>query len=608
MKLVSLLSLGLALVALPAAAQTRPKPYVPKTPPPAAAKPANPEAGGRTPEFINGVRDVGQFLPDSAVIARVDTRVIRAVDFVDAYFAQYPEYRPAPDSTGRLAFLKSLIHKNVLGLAALSSGREFGFEDRLALRTHTQRTLSNAVYQHYVIDSVRVEEPEIRAFYETQKYTQHFRQILFADRATAAKVRDQITARKLTWDAAFARYDIGGGNSDLGWVEQSALSPDVALLAYPLAAGAISQPIPDRQHWRLFQSVERRPKSDAPEYHAVRTMLRMTILSLRTSERAEAIQAILRARIGMAYDTTAVQWVSTYFGSKSNLSMNMGHQGSPEMSVVDTVPAFAPEDTSRVLATWKDGGRLTLSTVLHAYTDITPVSRPPMSTPEAVQAQIDALVLEPYMAQYAVEKGLDQDPFVQRMIAQKREELLVKHMYGDSVESRVWVSKADRQKYYKDHPADFTTYPSVTFAAFTATSKPGADSLAARLRGGESARSILLADSLAGIHRGSIQVRTEAEHGAYHKLLFEELRPGQVSIEGPDRDGDYVILQSLAFDPGHLLPYEQVEGLVDESLQNIRAEQMLNAMIDRLSKRYKIESHPELVMRIKLVDPTLDSQ
>ncbi|MBK7369538.1 MAG: hypothetical protein IPJ04_17095 [Candidatus Eisenbacteria bacterium] len=69
-----------------------------------------------------------------------------------------------------------------------------------------------------------------------------------------------------------------------------------------------------------------------------------------------------------------------------------------------------------------------------------------------------------------------------------------------------------------------------------------------------------------------------------------------------------MILQSLAFDPGHLLPYEQVEGLVDESLQNIRAEQMLNAMIDRLSKRYKIESHPELVMRIKLVDPTLDSQ
>lgn len=608
MKLASLVSLGLALIAGSAVAQPRPKPYVPKTPPPAVAPPAAPESGGRTPEYINGVRDVGQFLPDSAVIARVDSRVIHAADFVEAYFAQYPEYRPAPDSTGRVSFLNSLIHKHVLGLASQTTGRELGFEDRLALRTHTQRTLSNAVYQRYVLDSVRVEESEVKAFYETQRYTQHFRQILFVDRATAAKVRDQILARRLTWDAAFTRYDIGGGKSDIGWVEQSSLSPDIALLAYPLVPGAISQPIPDRQHWRLFQSIERRPRTDAPEYHAVRTMLRMTILSLRTSERAEAIQAILRERIGMAYDTTAVQWVSTHFGSKSNLSVTMGHQGSPEMAVVDTVPAFSPQDTSRVLATWKDGGRLTLSTVLRAYTDITPVSRPPMSTPEAVQAQIDALVLEPYMALYAVENGLDRDPRVTRQIQDKREELLVKHMYGDSIESRVWVSKADRQKYYKDHPRDFTTYPAVTFAAFAASSKPGADSLAARLRGGESARAILLADSLAGIHRGSIQVRTEAEHGSYHKLLFEELRPGQVTVEGPDRDGDYVVLQSLTFDPGHLLPYEQVEGLVDESLQNIRAEQMLNAMIDRLSKRYKIESRPELVMRIKLVDPTLNEQ
>ena len=158
MKLASLVSLGLALIAVSAVAQPRPKPYVPKTPPPAVAPPAAPEAGGRTPEYINGVRDVGQFLPDTTVIVRVGARVVRAADYVEAYFAQYPEYRPAPDSTGRVAFMNSLIHKHVLGLAAQTSGRELGFEDRLAMRTHTQRTLSNAVYQHYVMDSVRVEE------------------------------------------------------------------------------------------------------------------------------------------------------------------------------------------------------------------------------------------------------------------------------------------------------------------------------------------------------------------------------------------------------------------------------------------------------------------
>ena len=35
----------------------------------------------------------------------------------------------------------------------------------------------------------------------------------------------------------------------------------------------------------------------------------------------------------------------------------------------------------------------------------------------------------------------------------------MKHMFGDSVESRVWISKEDRRKYYNEHPADFTTFP-----------------------------------------------------------------------------------------------------------------------------------------------------
>jgi hypothetical protein len=66
-----------------------------------------------------------------------------------------------------------------------------------------------------------------------------------------------------------------------------------------------------------------------------------------------------------------------------------------------------------------------------------------------------------------------------------------------------------------------------------------------------------------------------------------------------------MVLQLLEFDPGRQLPFEQVENLVEESLQNIKAEEMLNALLARLRKRYRITSRPELVMRIDLVDPTL---
>ncbi|MEQ1731798.1 MAG: peptidyl-prolyl cis-trans isomerase, partial [Vicinamibacterales bacterium] len=407
-----------------------------------------------------------------------------------------------------------------------------------------------------------------------------------------------------TWDAAFKRYHTGPGPSDLGWVPQKSLPPQVATVVYGLPVGSVSDPIADRIWFHLFQSVERRPGPDLPTYDAMQKMLRMTLSSLQVSDYAERIQSTLRARIGMTYDTAAVAWVSSRFGG-GNVSYETDMFGAPSINIADTLPAFTNADTGRVLARW-NSGQITLAPVLKAYSDINPVSRPILTTPEAVQAQIDALVLEPYMAQFAVEMGLDKDPVVEQQLFRKREEILVKHMFGDSVESKIWISKADRKKYYEERPLDFTTFPQVEYAAFTEPRRGAADSLAARLRAGEKAADILRADSLAGIHRGSIQSRNSEQHGNYHKLLFEELRPGQVSIQGPDRQGDLLILQLISYDPGRLLPYEQVEGMIDESLQNIRGEQALNALLERAKKRYKIVRRPELVDRIRLVDPTLD--
>ncbi|MCC6653254.1 MAG: peptidyl-prolyl cis-trans isomerase [Candidatus Eisenbacteria bacterium] len=603
MKSTRLVALGLMLSAAVAFGQTRPKAYVPKTPRPAAspettALPVSPRV------FINSVLDTGQFLPDTALLATVADREIRARDFVDAYFSSHPEYRPRGTYEGRLEFLGSMINKEVLGLTALAAGREFGFEERLTMRSFTQRTLSNAVYQYLVLDSVKVSEEALRAFYETQKYEQHFRHILFADRAVAASVAADLRARKISWDAAFKRYHVGTRATDLGWVTQASLPADVAVEIYSLPVGSISEPVQDRSWFHVFQSMERRPRPDVPLYESMRKMLRMTLSGLQVAKHAERVQEVLRRRIGMEYDTSAVVWVSTRFGG-SNVSYETGPMGSPEVTINDTLPAFTPADTGRVLARWKRG-QLTLSPLLKAYSDITPVSRPLMNTPDAVKAQVDALVLEPYMAEYAVELGIDKTPMVQRALQRKREEILVKHLFADSVESKIWISKAERQKYYNDRPLDFTTYPMVVFAAFSEPTRSACDSLVARLKSGEKAADILRADSLAGFNRGSIQTRTSEEHGPYQKLLFEELRPGQTRIEGPDRQGDYVVLQLISFDPGHLLPYEQVEGLIDESLQNIRGEQALNAILERAKKGYRIVVRPELLDRVKLVDPTLD--
>ena len=113
-------------------------------------------------------------------------------------------------------------------------------------------------------------------------------------------------------------------------------------------------------------------------------------------------------------------------------------------------------------------------------------------------------------------------------------------------------------------------------------------------------------DSAKGLVSGSIQTRGQNEQAPYQKALFEEMRPGDVQVRGPDRQGDYAILQVLAYDGGRQLSYEEVEQLIDESLQNQKSEKALNEMIGRLQKRYEVSMRPDMVMLVKLVDPSVE--
>ena len=101
-------------------------------------------------------------------------------------------------------------------------------------------------------------------------------------------------------------------------------------------------------------------------------------------------------------------------------------------------------------------------------------------------------------------------------------------------------------------------------------------------------------------------MRRSDEQGPYQKALFEEMRPGDTQLRGPDKHGDFVVIQVIAYDGGRQLSFEESESMIDESLQNQKSEKALNEMIARLQKRYDVAMRPELVMLVKLVDPTVD--
>ncbi|HYM80983.1 MAG TPA: peptidyl-prolyl cis-trans isomerase [Candidatus Limnocylindria bacterium] len=544
------------------------------------------------------------YLPDTAVLARVDGRPIRASEFVESYFGSYPEFRPAADSAGRVEFLNSMINKEILGRIAKESGRELGFEDRLTMRQITTRVLGNVLFQRLVLDSIRVTDADVRQVMRQFARDLHLREITFDDPESAESVRRELAAKRLTWEQAARRHrvpkDAKGPNGDIGWIARTNFDPALGLQLFDLKPGQTSPVIEDPEGYHLFQVVAERKARDVPE-QAFRGLVRDQLYSAKARIGSERLKAVVGQGLEIVPDSANLRWAASQFKPARQTTME---GGTPNLEFDLGVPEFAPKDTSRVLMRYR-GGQLTLRQFLDHYLAVPPMTRPNVHTPELMRLQLEGLVLEPLMEQYARERGLDRDSMAVAKIEARREQILVERMYADSIESRVFIPVQDRRRHYQENQHKYTSWADVRFAALYAPTKASADSLVARLKAGEQPQDIIRADSLTGFQRGMVRERRENEGGDYQTVLFEEMRQGDVTIKGPDGEGAYVVIQLIRYNPRRQLSFEEADHFVEESLRNLATEKLLDQFLARHKKGYRIEAHPELVTQVRMVNPAV---
>lgn len=542
------------------------------------------------------------YLPDSTVLLRVDDRVVRANEFVESFFEAWPEYRPMADSLGRVQLLNQFVNKEILGAVARKANPPLQYEERQKLREYTQRTISNTLFQRMVRDSVIVTDADVAALKREYSSEKHLQQIVFADPATAKRIREELAGGKIAWKDAFRRYNISkqvGTDGDMGWVKREAVA-DQAPILFDVAPGQFSQIAWGPDGYHLTRVLERRDTTPPP--HAMYPhILRREISVARTADRMERIQSKIRDRIGLVFVDSNLVWVSSRF-PKPRAPFDTV-TGAIHLRTTGILPSFAHEDTGRVLARW-NGGQFSLDQMLDYYRQTNAFVRVPVNTPALLRAYVQNLVLEPYRTELGIEFGLDKDPMAVLLIEGKREQMLVEHLYQDSIMSKVRITPAERRKYYDSHVGQFLTYATAQYAVLSTGTQARADSIAELVRKGHSITAIMREDSIRFGHSvGFVKKMTSEEKGSlYFHPVMEELKPGQVSIENIP-DVGYTIVQLQSFDPGRQLSYQEAEKYVDESLQNMAAERMLNALIARHRKTMRVETHPELVMKIYWVDP-----
>ena len=542
------------------------------------------------------------YLPDTTVLVRVNDRAVRVSDFVELYFEAWAEYRPAADSLGRVQFLKQFVNKEILGVVARQINHPLAYEERQKLREYSQRAISNTLFQRMVRDSVVVTDADIAALRKEYSSEKHLQHIVFADLPTARRVRDDLAAGKISWKDAYTRYNTdkkrGGPLGDLGWLKRTAIV-DQAEILFDIAPGQVSQPVwaPDGYH--VTKVLERRDTT-APSFATYPHLLRREIQGDRMAARMEQIQGKIRQQIGLQFVDSNLIFVASKFPTPV---APIDSTGGIHLRQFATLPRFAPEDTGRVLAAWNEG-RITLDQLLENYRETNAFARQPLNTPTLLRRNVQDLVLEPYRWKLGVELGLDKDPMAVSLIEGKREQMLVEHLYQDSIMARIRITPAERRAYYDKHVGEYLTYANAWYAVLSTGYKVRADSIANVVRAGKPITQIMREDSIRFGHSvGFVKKMSSEDKGnLYYKPVMEELKPGQISVELIP-DVGYCVVQLQSFDPGRQLPYAEAEKYVDESLQNMAAEKLLNDLIARHRKKMKIEVHPELVMKIRLVDP-----
>ncbi len=602
-----LAALGLLLACTAAWAQgTAPRAW--KTPPkssPAATTKAAPAPAPKKKilHYVDGVPDTGQFLPDTAFLGRIDDRVIRVRDFLDRWFASFMPDLPKSDSAGRFEFLNSMVNKEILADLAHRANRPLTFEDRQRIREARQRSLSNAVFARLVADSVYVSRADIEHMYEQVGFRLHLQQIVSDNAARVEAARTEVVSGRTTWAEAAKKYSNHQGDTgpdgDIGWLSRLDFGPAPALEIFDLPDAGISSLFHDDKGWRIVHVLGRRPEK-RPALSVIAAPLRNEMMDVKLARRIEVVRSQIRQRIGMVYDTTNIAWASGLF--RENEARNTDAQGRKIIDLGGSLPVFTPADTARVLARW-NGGTFSLGAFLDNYNAIQPMQRDAVGSFGQFRSTVDRFVFEPFMAQLGDERGLEKDSMVVAQVARTEEQVRVEHLFSDSVESRVSLTPRDRRDYYEANKSRYVTWQNVHFAAITRPARAGADSVAARLKAGESAAAILAADSLAGHLTGSIRDLRQDERSPYNKILFEEMRPGGIEVVGPDKEGIFMVLQKLRHDGNRQLSYEEVQGLVDESLQNTRMDEALKALIARHRPEHVIELRPERMMLIMLVEP-----
>jgi parvulin-like peptidyl-prolyl isomerase len=383
---------------------------------------------------------------EEKVIASAGDMKVTLADFNDAYNRITPNNRPDISTLeAKRRFALGLLDKEIL----LDEGKRLGgitdpkILNQIAL--NFRNVLASALYREEVEAKTEVLGRDVADLYEQRKFNVKLSHILLPDVETARRVRDEITAKKISFADAAKKYSLdqmtkneGGAVGEIIW---SRAMPEYQKYAFTLEPGTISEPFEGEYGVHLVLVHERLPQ-ELPPLEDLRVSLRSDVRRQKETERMRTFLVELEAKANLTWHEEGLAALEQCIDAMLKQD-------------IDTIPReeqYIPQPTEeqRRVPLASFGGR---DWTIGDYTDALamqplpnrPVSRMPQrALKEMIRTtQIDAQLIY----EEALARGLDKDPEVVMQDKRMREHILLELVHGRFLQD-VDVTEDDARAVY----------------------------------------------------------------------------------------------------------------------------------------------------------------
>jgi parvulin-like peptidyl-prolyl isomerase len=398
--------------------------------------------------------------PDTAILATVNGESVTVKELVAEFSKRHSGHAKflGGDMEAR-AFLAVLVNEKLFIQEAYNIGLDQDPRVLDMVSAFEKERMSSLLVHTEIDEKAKIAPEEVRATWEKKlNFFMQLRQVSVDTREEAEEIRTAVLHgadfETFARECSHAESRTHGGHLAVNWGQ---FGVEWEQVVFALQPGELSRVIETPSGFEVIL-VDDRLDSASPPFDKVSAQIESVLHARRVEERKQAFSEEL--------------WKE--FHAKAELT---GLTPIALRKLLVTAP-------NTVVATWDDGGKLTVGETfteadLHAW-----ALYPPAPAQREIDARVRITVNDPLVALEAKKRNLGAVPEIAAAVAKYRLTAMESTLFKGHVLKDVAVTDADVHKYYDEHKADFVDPEQRHVAHILLATEADAKTVRAKLAGG----------------------------------------------------------------------------------------------------------------------------